>query len=469
MSKFHTQNKKFDLNSNSTLKAKVVILRKLKLFKPVFPEPQAKKVIHLNKFDKVKSDEFYGDSYFRFPVIVMGNGQLWEDGCLFLLSFLKGFKKPPHRTLENKAYDVQCFLNWTKEEEIDYLAATKSALTTPLARFQRHMGQCVAEDYLSASLALRRFRHIQEFYKWLIKEGKCAKFRTEIGTPAIINSKRRKIEYSLTQKTKAFSSSSPKHDTIIDEGICRPLSAEDQTILHAVLTKLDNPEMLLSFLLALTTGGRMLSIFTLRENNFSTELSPEDEFRQVEIGANYLVDNKNEKNMLLTIPAWLYKRVQVYLRSQRRNIRKQRLKGTYHTGEQYVFITSRGNPYFYSRSDPNRFDSASDCRGGSVRKFIANQLLPKMQEANFTRELGFHDLRATYGVNLVHLLMKQLDKKIIGQDDSEFFYILNFVRQRMGHASIITTMRYLRFRTDQTLFTKIQENYEAFLFGYKNA
>jgi len=92
-----------------------------------------------------------------------------------------------------------------------------------------------------------------------------------------------------------------------------------------------------------------------------------------------------------------------------------------------------------------------------------------MRGNNFKREIGFHDLRATYGVNLVHLLMKQLDKTILGQDDSEFFYILNFVKQRMGHASVVTTLRYLRFKTDQSLLIKIQEDYEAFLFGESNA
>ena len=77
----------------------------------------------------------------------------------------------------------------------------------------------------------RGFKHTKEFYGWLIKEGKCSKFRTEIGTPAMHYSKRNKIEFRLSQKKKAFSATNNEHSTIIDEGICKPLSAEDQTIL----------------------------------------------------------------------------------------------------------------------------------------------------------------------------------------------------------------------------------------------
>ena len=449
-------------------KSKVITLRELELFKPIPVRNKELSVVPLAEFQKEESDEFFASKYFRFPLIVLAEGCLWSEGCLFLLSFLKGFYLPSYRTLECKAGDLKYFHDWTVNEEIDYLETPKSALLSPLAKFQRHMSDCIDERSLSSSLALRRYKHTEEFYRWLIKEGKCSKFRTEIGTPGIINSNRAKIEYNLV-KSKRSAFAYPKNDTIIDEGICRPLSTNDQHCLNAALIELDNPEMLLSFLLALTTGGRLCSIFTLRQKHFVHDLTSADTFQQIPIGADSLADNKNNKNMLLTVPAWLYKRVQLYLRSHRGDKRKRSLKGVYEPGEEYVFITSRGNPYYYSKKDINKLDRNNDFRGDSVRKFIKNQLLPKMRDNNCKREIGFHDLRATYGVNLVHLLMKQLDKKILGQDDSEFFYILNFVKQRMGHASIVTTMRYLRFKTDQSLLIKIQEDYEAFLFGETDA
>ena len=63
---------------------------------------------------------------------------------------------------------------------------------------------------------------------------------------------------------------------IRDGGLLKPHSLAEQKIILGALNKIGNTEMTLSFLVALLTGARMQSVFTLRRCHFGEYIDDEE-------------------------------------------------------------------------------------------------------------------------------------------------------------------------------------------------
>jgi integrase len=75
--------------------------------------------------------------------------------------------------------------------------------------------------------------------------------------------------------------------------------------------------------------------------------------------------------------------------------------------------------------------------GQAVRQFIKDELLPMMraQLGNLRYEFSFHDLRATYGLNMVDTMTAS---------ETKYTRALDQLRQLMWHARASTTEIYYR-------------------------
>ena len=220
------------------------------------------------------------------------------------------------------------------------------------------------------------------------------------------------------------------------------------------------PEMLLAFILAITTGARMQTVFTLRANSFLSPLRPSEKFKLVTVGGTSLVNSKKDVEYVLVIPKWLHRKVRQYLKSERyrRRVGKN-VDQKIDAETQYVFLSKFGNPYYVAKQDTLGRSYKNPPRGNSVRQFIRSALLPKLS-FDFT----FHDLRATFGVNLVSSMFDGVKGGLaISESNTEFLRILEFARSRMGHKDSHTTMKYMRFRSNQSVYLDLQNDYENFL------
>ncbi|MDZ7901136.1 MAG: hypothetical protein U5L01_00695 [Rheinheimera sp.] len=104
---------------------------------------------------------------------------------------------------------------------------------------------------------------------------------------------------------------------IVDGGKLRPLSKIEQENLVKALIDIGNPEMTIAFLIALTSGARIQTVFTLRLKHI-IELNTND-FGEIPIsvGMGTGVDTKFQKKMSIYLPTWLIRKKLRHMQAQR--------------------------------------------------------------------------------------------------------------------------------------------------------
>ena len=95
--------------------------------------------------------------------------------------------------------------------------------------------------------------------------------------------------------------------------------------------------------------------------------------------------------------------------------------------------------------------------GQAVRQNIYDSVIPLIREKHDAKfHYRFHDLRASYGMNIVDHLAPLIDSGKIS-----YTAALNFVRTRLGHESLSTTERYLKYRANQKMARRVQDEWES--------
>ena len=132
--------------------------------------------------------------------------------------------------------------------------------------------------------------------------------------------------------------------------------------------------------------------------------------------------------------------------------------------QNYLFLTSKGASYYTSLKEieDRRISKSLHCfkqsRGLSVRVHI-DQMIKKINKNGiYLNNFRFHDLRATFGLNTLNALIRSG----FGNDQA-----LMYLKERMGHRSITTTMRYLEYTSfissvvdANTAFSKALNDYK---------
>jgi len=450
------------------MRARVETSQNFELYQPVpqtITEPDSKKVIFRNH----NCGKFTTSHYSHFLYIIDPDGSLWELGNLFLLSKFKGPLDPKFGTLDCLARDLKVFRAWVLDNRIDYLSSSEQKLWRPTYRFHGHLSDLVLFGKIKNSTAKRRMNTVENFYRWLILEGH--EFKHPLWSESTFSASFANRKYSnqhTANKTNLSSTfrTQPKTDYsneyIFDGGKLRPLSTKEQGVLIRCLDLLGNTEMKLAFLIAISTGARLSSVFTLRRSNFEETLAHKQTFAKVLIGGSTLVHNKKNKGLVIWIPKQIYTKVQIYLNSERsksrQNISSFRQDSV--NDNEYAFLTKSGNPYYISPRDPAFSKFLYPPRGTAVHKFISSRLRPLINNNKNSFKFKFHDLRATFGMNLLEF---HLNEDLNTDNAPDYFGIFTIIQQRMGHSELKTTEAYLNFRRRSDYTIKFQANFEQYL------
>ncbi|HCD1335666.1 TPA: site-specific integrase, partial [Klebsiella variicola subsp. variicola] len=234
----------------------------------------------------------------------------------------------------------------------------------------------------------------------------------------------------------------PFSSDIIDGGRLRPLTKPEQLILIETISTLQNTEMLLIHLIALLTGARIQTVLTLRRSHFLKPADITDKFFNIKVGHGTNIDNKKDKNLILFFPKLLYNKIRVYILSQRYLSRANKIKS--HEFNDYIFLSNRGVPYYLSKeslkSTVTQPEERTMHNGEAVRQFISKRVIPIMRDklSNEKYTFRFHDLRATFGMNLSESQISLVEEGKQSLHDAR-----EYVKARMGHSSIEITDRYL--------------------------
>jgi integrase len=305
------------------------------------------------------------------------------------------------------------------------------------------------------------------FYEYLINiEGVEFKFPLwESGITSVSYHDSYGFQQSKQVKTKDVSrvvaTSNPDlfDDAIVDGGRLHPLPQEQQIALVKALKTIGNTEMTLGFLIALTTGARIQTVFTLRKKHFEKVIKDDENEAKIKVGYGTDCDTKFNKLHTLILPSWLYQKVKIYLNSPRYKKREEKATHIFEEqNKQYIFLTNRGAPFYAAFDDPYRHLYKEVPNGATIRQFIFNSLKKQLQIDGFAFNFSFHDLRATFGMNLLDKLMPLVDAK-----ELKLSHALIHIKERLGHSSLSTTEKYLNFRERHKIKEQAQDNYERYL------
>jgi hypothetical protein len=422
----------------------------------------------------------YGEnmSFNSVELVLCGDGSPWVDACLYLLEKITDNYSERHVLLSsNTASDLAKYRAFIEEYDINYLDFPKQKMKRPTYRYRAHLKSMIRSGEIAISTAQRFMQSIISFYRWLKAERRFNpsyamwnESDVYINYEDSVGFSKSKIVKTTDIKIKGKAGSATLDTFIMDSGRLKPMSVNEQIVLVESLIALDNVEMTLNILIALFSGARIQTVLTLKVRHFNVDLPAGLEEVRLNCGPGTFIDTKHDKKMCIAFPRWLHDIISNYVFSE--NAVKKRLKwkdkkknqtSAVSNDDAYVFLSNRGTPFYEDSIDRNKFNlhqkGTSRPSGGVVRTFMADRLLPLMREtlgANFS--FKYHDLRATFGMNLTDALINRME---LGQ--LNLTQVRNEVRDRMGHTSYTTTDNYLGYREKSRVVKLTQTAYEQHL------
>ena len=403
-----------------------------------------------------------------FPVVRLADGAPWAEANVWLIDMMESKSSPNMLTFASIADDLAAFRRYLDDEGIDWLTFPANKRQRPTYRYSASIKLAVQAGELSQGVAKRRMGAVVRFYRWLMTEAgfrpanapwvesdRFIEFKDQKGFGSVIEVKTTDLSISGRR------AEDPWDDRIQDSGRLRPLPSSEQSVLLESLAALGNTEMTLIHLFALLTGARIQTVLTVRAKQV---IRKPGEFHGDDIrlacGPGTGIDTKGGVKGVLHLPRGFYERLYIYVHSERARKRRQLADGGDHF-DQPLFLSHRGAPLYEDRASRGPVSTGPQVRrhvktGQAVRQFIKDELLPMMrvQLGNPKYEFSFHDLRATFGLNMVDAMTAK---------ETKYTRALDQLRQLMWHARLSTTEGYLSYRENRKLFDAVQDGWGAHL------
>ncbi|WP_085920460.1 tyrosine-type recombinase/integrase [Halomonas sp. CSM-2] len=415
----------------------------------------------------------------NLPVLIQGNGLPWEIGNAYLLKLVETKRPWDMETIKSRATYLLAYLRFLEDIDTDFMHF-------PLRRSERvtYLFKDKLQDFITRGLnplyASNIINTVVHFYRTIAEEGlvgekefknspfkdvhRFIKFLDVRGFSRFKNVTTSDLAIRHTKSHKRL-------DRIVDGGQLRPLSIEEQ---RAILSGFKNEmcpfNLELMMRITLSTGARMQTVCTIRVHHIKTAYKTlmTENASSIEIQAGngakndgHLINTKNGKLHRLLFPRKLIETLYIYLTS---NYHKSLMQKSYYGTEDfnYLFLTETGAPFYISKQEIMDRQNEESNHSVNSKDFIQNKGdTVRMNLKKFRQNLAkthpelryfkFHDLRATFGMNLV----RKLNNK--GYTSAQ---ILNEVKTRMGHSNIETTQTYLDFGQLFEHYEKVSMEFE---------
>jgi integrase len=215
--------------------------------------------------------------------------------------------------------------------------------------------------------------------------------------------------------------------TKVEDGLL-PISGKHMMQLLEFAQKNSTPELYLMLKIGFFTGARLQTICDLKIKNIERATQdPEIEgIWRISVGAGShpYVSTKFDVSGDILVPEQLLGELKAYAYGLRRTTREVKAHAN---NRGLLFLTSRGNAY--QRKEDGKSSSAINNEMVILRRKATSEGL------KFMEKFYFHQSRATYGTQLMKLLLAQGDLQAA----------LEFVRNAMFHKEISTTLTYVKF------------------------
>lgn len=436
--------------------------------------------------------------YPDYPILIQGNGIPWTLGNIYLLKRMEDTRNYEPKTWQNLSLDLLHYLRWLESTNTNPLFfPSKQKFNRPTYKYRNFLIEQANQGKIAVSTAAGRISAIVNFYRGLVAYNILGNDLISLAwdeKEVLIRIIGRDLQprlYSISSTDLAIKRppAANNNDCIRDGGQLRPLSENEQEIIAAHL-KSASANYRLMFALAILTGARMQTICTIRGQTIDEAIFDEENNRYIiHVGSHGdLVDTKGSKRLSVVIPAKLFE-----LLKQHWNCTEsinRRLKSFYGNNmKNYLFLNKKCEPYVTSKSekidqrDPNvnrrvgiEGGVARDVKtrnGQAIWAFINNVLLPRIRVSHPEfKSFSFHDLRATFGMNLLETLLRMVDMhnselKTKGKEATlGTEWVLEQVQERLGHRDLSTTMNYLNYRRNNKFRASLQTKVEDELMKY---
>lgn len=466
------------MGRHSELNSSARIVKVNKFYKNILIEQDdltLKENISLKKYHYEKEMDVFT---FNFPMIIQSSGEIWEIANVYLMYCLEEIRDLDGEILYNFATDLLDYLKFIEDRKSHFLDLPKFRSNRITTKYERYLRDQVENLVIAPDTAKRRINKVIHFYKTCIKQNfltakdfDYVPYEERLIRVTIVTTDGYEKEIETKSHDHAIAGSPPNRDEnlIYDDGALRPLSKREQLLYLEYLERYGTRELQLMTYIALFTGARIQTICTLRVKHLKNlPLMSDKKTYKLTVGNETGVDTKNGKKHHLELPLKIKKLIDNYFGSEEW---KERAKKSFY-GEcdnNYIFLTKKGNPYYTSKREKldvkYQVDSGEYTgkyliyKGNAVRKNLSDVLEKLCEDYLDYQDFRFHDLRATFGMNLVRKL-------------EEFGYspnvIKNKVKTKMGHDSDSTTDLYLKYEFNKEERQRVQSKLEDELFKYVN-
>lgn len=395
------------------------------------------------------------------PVILNADGSIWKDGTLFLLRHSLDDSEKDPETLLAMGRHLTDFMNTLAIEGRHYLDFSGYRFERPTYLYKEKFNLPVKRGEISVGTANLKIRSVIKFYEHLMQ------YRKFLPTNMPWKEKHSFVSYedslgylrskhiTHTDLTFPMIKPNPTGRYIADGGRLIPLTKTEQIVLLESLIEIGNPEMLLIFIVALVTGMRIQTVLTLRTSTIAAGAADSFDLIPIRAGRGTPVDTKHDKPQTILMPSWLHYKLTIYIKSNRYRNRSSTFEKS-SSEAQYIFLSQTGLPYYIAKRDRQKFESSE--KGSFIRHFIKKNLKPVMATRGCNLNFSFHDLRATFGMNLV-----EERRELVNQGRMNLMQLVDYVRRRMNHSTSAITQGYLDFREDSKILYEANEQYHKYI------
>lgn len=431
----------------------------------------------LYQVTEVGASDGSGDIY-NLPYLLHKSGEPWFEANSYLLSLVedKTLTNRPTDEVRRRASKLLDYLVFCEDEGLDWLDF--SGRRPALRPTYKYFANLVSDGGRSAAVINQYTGVVFDFYKFVsanwydidmrrVDTVKEVSFfiRNLYGSTKVVTAEKR----SQT-KQKVPSGSVSIGYVREDSEDLRPLS---NTELSEFMDILEGKEWSalerLILLTALMTGARKQTVLTMRMKHlkaFMPHRLQGDGTYLLHAGPGTGIDTKKNRSQRLHVPKQLAEELQVLANSPMMKRRRAKLRehlAKKHPGlhmsedDMYVFLSDQGGCYYMAKDDP-RYPVVKSRPTGQVTETIKHKLLLKASD-KFPKDFSYHWLRATFGFQLYQRLRDFIVAGYMRPGDD-----IDFIRERMHHASMRMTEHYLQLFKMLPQKIVAQEIFEANLF-----
>jgi integrase len=409
------------------------------------------------------------------PVIIQSDGLPWKIGNLYIMGQLDTPALSYMKTLSARAIHLKYFLQYLEHTNQHFLDLPTQYQQRVPRKFRAFLQTVIKQHDFNAEYINNILSSIAHFYNYIqyqflvspsdIENKPFREKKVLIPIHNNVGLSRNISVITNDLKIKSSRKPIPSLGKLRDGGSLRPLSNQEQEIIFEAFDEDSTSiELELMMRIALGTGARQQSVCTISIACITSALNylekhPGSDHAVINTGYRYKTDSKGGRLNRLIFTRNLLYRLATYIDCERAENRRQSINSFYaSTEDNYVFLTRTGNPYLTAerelidRNNPkliwNTDAPVMVPKNGQALRNELKRFINKVQKSeNNLKDFSFHDLRATYGMNIVRSLRSK------GYPDSKIF---DHVRQRLNHRSLTTTESYLNFDSEIESFNDIQ-------------